>query len=350
LKDADASEVFKCRTFSKMSSESTAVDACETGENAPASPVALEEAFSHLSQYRIPSDRLSDRVRIGRGAFSQCCSATDTSTGKKVCLSLLHEVRAEDPKPLVREIECLAGNAHPTVLNFIGFSIDSSNALSVGIVTEFQEKGDLESALDHGGLNATEKSKAIFGIVCGMAYLHSRGLLHRDLKPSAVLLNGRSEPVIGGFGVSRFYEQGLELSYGVGTPLYMAPEIMSDEESYGFPVDVFAFAVTLYAIFARPDSLDDDKGKIKTAHGLFRRVLAGARLVKPPEIPEYHWGVITRCWKGNAQERPTFAALLNEFHGSHEYILSGADRSVVLEYEDRVYSDFGSPKPRAQGE
>jgi hypothetical protein len=68
--------------------------------------------------------------------------------------------------------------------------------------------------------------------------------------------------------------------------------------------------------------------------------------VKKPEIPEYHWGVIARCWNQDPEARPTFQALLDEFHESHEYILPAADQISVLEYENQVGTSFGAPNTR----
>jgi hypothetical protein len=66
--------------------------------------------------------------------------------------------------------------------------------------------------------------------------------------------------------------------------------------------------------------------------------------VRAPEIPDALWTVITRCWAQEPAERPTFLALLNEFRGGNGYVLDGADRSAVVDYEGRVWGDFGPPK------
>jgi serine/threonine protein kinase len=175
-----------------------------------------------------------------------------------------------------------------------------------------------------------------------MAYLHSRGILHLDLVARHILLNESWEPVVGGFWTSRFFDGGLCVEKIAGSPLSMAPELYQDN-GYDFSVDVFAFAVILYGIFGPPDALDDGKPPTKSARGLGYRIVHGARYVRLSEIPDYHWNVICRCWKDNPQERPTFIKILKEFHRDHNYILSGADLSSILEYEDRIYSDFGPP-------
>jgi serine/threonine protein kinase len=298
----------------------------------------------------MPSDAFSDRAPIGRGSFSQCFKAIETSTGRKVCVEV--SLNGESPESRLRrfrQLDVLAGNDHPTVLRLVGFSFSDSSKSTFDIVTELHENGDLEAMLqrERNGSghcsNATEKSKIIFGIVCGMAYLHSRGILHRNLKPHVVLLNERWEPVIASFALSRHFDGGLGLEKHVGTPSFMAPELTNESiEKYDFSIDVFSFAVTLYGIFRTPHKLDNGRMP-KTPASLIQELANGVRYEKPSEIPEYHWSVITRCWKGNPQERPTFVELLSEFHRDHNYVLSGADRSSVLEYEDWVYCDFAPP-------
>jgi hypothetical protein len=117
----------------------------------------------------------------------------------------------------------------------------------------------------------------------------------------------------------------------------MAPTVFTDGEC-DFSADVYAFAVTLYSIFAEPKEMDDGNVSRRSIMIIMRAVCRGARFLRKPEIPEYHWGVITRCWAQDPKSRPTFEMLLDEFHNSHECILPEADRSAVLEYENLIYS------------
>jgi serine/threonine protein kinase len=239
-------------------------------------------------------------------------------------------------------VEVLAGNSHFATQKLIAFCPDPNSDVPSAIVTEFHPNGDLRTAVEKewkgdGALDATVKSKIIFGIVATMAHLHSRGILHRDLRPSKILLNDRWEPVLGMSTLSRHFDGGLNLTMAVGTPMFMAPELWNSD-GYDFSVDVYAFSVTLYSIFAEPTELDDGKGRARSSRHFQMRILRGVRFLRKPEIPGYHWGVITRCWVQDPKSRPTFKILLDEFRKSHEYILPEADRSAVLRYERLVYS------------
>jgi hypothetical protein len=118
---------------------------------------------------------------------------------------------------------------------------------------------------------------------------------------------------------------------------------MSGDGGYDFAVDVYSFAVTLYSLFAEARVLDDHFRPF-VSQQLMMRVAKGTRFVKAPAIPDAIWGVITRCWHADPKARPTFWQLLNEFRGARVYALAGSDQAAILEYESRVWGDFGPPK------
>jgi serine/threonine protein kinase len=188
--------------------------------------------------------------------------------------------------------------------------------------------------------NATTKSKCVFGIAAGMAYLHEKGIIHRDLTPDNVLLDANNEPVIGGLGFAAKSIRGeWETGWAIEAPFFIAPEVFEDRDAgdgppYGLPADVYSFSVLLYLLFSRDDRPKLEGGKvIRTARQLVMQVGQGARYERSPEIPEYYWGLITRCWAHVPMDRPTFEAILAEFGESHAYVLPGADLTEVRRYE-----------------
>ena len=84
-------------------------------------------------------------------------------------------------------------------------------------------------------------------------YIHERGIIHRDLKPHCVLLSSKENaaPVkLGGFGVAlQLPESGLIQASRIGTPAFMAPEVVNRESpGFGRPVDMWALGVMLYVL------------------------------------------------------------------------------------------------------
>lgn len=82
-------------------------------------------------------------------------------------------------------------------------------------------------------------------IICGLIYLHGKGILYRDMKPENILLDENGNAALADFGVSKYIEQDqMTFSY-VGTPEYVAPEIIY-QKGHGKAVDVWCLGVLLY--------------------------------------------------------------------------------------------------------
>jgi serine/threonine protein kinase len=307
-----------------------------------------------LSGFLVELSDFQKGAPIGHGSYGEVFSGVEKSTGQAVAIKCLvaPASNVDSQKSFLRELQVIAQNEHPGTLRLIGFKIDLTGTKGPVIVTALMPNGTLGEAVQKErkrqptGFDATAKSKCVFGIAAAMAYVHSKGILHRDLKPENVFLTAEYEPVVADFGISRYCEPGVEQTASVGSPLYMAPELISGEGGeYSFPVDVFAFAVTVYCLFADPVDLDDKKGRMRSHQMVMKRIVAGARLMKKPEIPPYYWELITKCWDRGPDNRPPFLEIVEEFHRTHEYILAEADRAKVLAYEKKVYQRFESAQP-----
>jgi serine/threonine protein kinase len=291
-----------------------------------------------------PSER-----ELGIGTYGRVVEATDRNTGKRVAVKFLFKKINDQSqeRSFLRELEILASNSHPATLRLLGFGIDQRGLPMV--VTDLMPNGTLENVLrnEHRGRdnpewNATRKSICVFGICAAMAHLHAQGIVHRDLKPGNVFLNENWEPVVADFGLSRRFEPGLEQTLDVGTPRHMAPEVYNGDSEYGFPVDVYSFAVLLYSFFAEATELNDGQGPAKSGTDLVRRAAAGARFVKPRVMLEAYWTLIEVAWCQEPDQRPPFQAIVKDFHDHHDYIFPGADFEQVVEYENRILTSSAS--------
>lgn len=158
-----------------------------------------------------------------------------------------------------KEILSYSKSDNPAILSLFGYSLSNFNDEPFPtMITEFMPKGSLDKILEsqrHSlaphDFTPTKKYIILLGISIGMKYLHSRGIIHRDLKPANILLNDELYPRICDFGCSFISDKQLTetliKSEEVGTPMYMAPEIFSDEP-YSYKVDVYAFSMLAYEI------------------------------------------------------------------------------------------------------
>lgn len=131
--------------------------------------------------------------------------------------------------------------------------IDSyENEHNVHMVMELVEGGELFDHIKNNGPVVEEKAKHYFQqLVDGVSYLHSKGITHRDLKPENILLNNKKNPTvlkITDFGLSRFVSETSLMETLVGTPSYLAPEILEPRKGYTKKVDAWSLGCILFIL------------------------------------------------------------------------------------------------------
>jgi serine/threonine protein kinase len=216
--------------------------------------------------------------------------------------------------------------------------------------------GNLQSLLDAqaqgrdspAGFGATELTKIVYGIAFGMQQLHANGVVHRDLKPGNVFLDGRFEPRVADFGLSRFAPADAVMTGAIGSPLFMAPELCCEGARYSEKVDVFAFAVLVYHLFITDGRIVMDDDRPVTSHAqLMIRVIQGTRLKMTDAVPTPYQNLIVQCWAGDPQERPSFADILRRLEENNEFCFPGTDMANFEEYKARLAQSRATTERRA---
>jgi hypothetical protein len=187
---------------------------------------------------------------VGRGAIAEVVRARDERTGGEVALKVLYPHLRESAvvvERFRREVEIVRRIAHPHVLA-IRDVVESGEHLF--LVMDYHPGGDLADRLARAGRLAPPEIRALAAQLCGaLAAAHRAGVVHRDVKPSNVLCGpGPALDVrLCDFGLARTAElAGLTTQSAVlGTPEYMAPEVISD--GHADPrSDIYSLGVVLY--------------------------------------------------------------------------------------------------------
>jgi serine/threonine protein kinase len=169
---------------------------------------------------------------------------------------------------------------------------------SAYIVSEYVEGPSLEQLVRrHGPRDEDSLTRLALSTVGALAAIHKAGIVHRDFKPSNVLI-GHDGPRVIDFGIARALDQ-VTVTAGkmVGTPPYMSPEQLSGEQ-VGPPADVFSWAVTMmFAATGRPVFGEDSMPAI------FNRVLTFHPDLSP--LPQHLRGVVGSCLSKRPEDRPT---------------------------------------------
>lgn len=204
-----------------------------------------------ITAMRIPFEKITTTKLISYGGHGQVYLGA--YRGEQVAIKrLLPEKRKKlcEVNPFLAEIKMMASVEHPRIVRFIGVAWDSLTDLCA--VIEFMDGGDLHSLLkkfedskqrQHGF--HFDKARIALQVAHALAYLHSLDpiVLHRDLKSMNILLTPNLEVKITDFGVSRLWSVDT-MTAGVGTALWMAPEVMMGEH-YDTSADIFSFGIVL---------------------------------------------------------------------------------------------------------
>jgi hypothetical protein len=180
--------------------------------------------------------------------------------------------------------------------------------------------------------NPTGISLLICSLVLGMRYVHSRRIIHHDLKPSNILINEKGHVWISDFGSSRFEAEQGTCEAAPGTVRYAAPEQYQDRAVCTRKCDVFTFGLVLYEMLARVPVFERGEPYFVVIRRLRARDL--------PNLPAEHGCLMQRliawCWKQDPANRPSFRDIFDLFE-SHDFaILPGADRNRIRDFVDRM--------------
>lgn len=190
--------------------------------------------------------------RIGRGGMATVYRATQTAIGREVAIKVLPAQFLEDKSFLerfTREVKVIADLQHPRILPIYDFGQHEGIPY---IVMAYMAGSTLADRMSDGPLALDELVRLVREIAEGLDHAHRQGVVHRDFKPSNVLLDRYDNAHLADFGIAKVSESTVGLTGTdtvIGSPGYMAPEMAQMNEVTPL-VDVYALGVTLYQMLS----------------------------------------------------------------------------------------------------
>lgn len=202
---------------------------------------------------------------------------------------------------LRREGRVLAALDHPSILNVYRLVEDGT---VLALITEYMDGGNFEDALDERRLSGRAVVDVLVQVGSALQAAHAAGVVHRDVKPTNVLLGAGGRAVLADFGLSRLGGEFRTQSGAItGTPLYMAPEQITAPDAEAPTLDVYSFgALTYRALTGRPPFVAADLKSLADLHLLVApEPLEQVR----PGVPESVSKAVVQTLAKHPEDRPT---------------------------------------------
>lgn len=184
---------------------------------------------------------------IDKGAYGKVFLARSVFINKPVAIKCF-EIESSDPQKSIvhvkQEIKIMNGNRHKNVIKLLDFYRTKNYFF---VVTELAPNGNLLNYIQkHGTFDEFEFLPILKQIVSGIYYLHKKNILHRDIKLENMLIGEDFQIKICDFGISKFIQKGVVIHEHIGTPAYIAPEVILEKGYNDFKSDIWSLGVLCY--------------------------------------------------------------------------------------------------------
>ncbi|KAE8733615.1 Cyclin-dependent kinase C-2 [Hibiscus syriacus] len=219
------------------------------------------------------ADSFEKLDKIGQGTYSNVYRARDLDQKKVVALKkvIFDNLEPESVRFMAREIHILRRLDHPNVIKLEGL-VTSRMSCSLYLVFEYMEH-DLAGLASHPDLKFSESQVKCYmqQLFCGLDHCHSRGVLHRDIKGSNLLIDNNGILKIADFGLASFYDphQNQPLTSRVVTLWYRAPELLLGATYYSTAVDLWSTGCILAELYAGKPIMPG-RTEVEQLHKIFK--------------------------------------------------------------------------------
>lgn len=217
-------------------------------------PVVPSQSDSELRLHveRVLSPHYELDTEIGRGGMGVVYRAKDRKLKRTVAIKVLPPelaFRSEIKMRFLREAETAAQLNHPNIVDI--YAVDEAEGIVYFVMAYITGDNLAKRLHDHGALSVDETRRTLRDVADALAYAHERGVVHRDIKPDNILIDGQSgRPMVTDFGIARAVSEGdsrlTATGIAIGTPTYMSPEQAAGERTIDGRSDLYSLGILGY--------------------------------------------------------------------------------------------------------
>jgi len=201
---------------------------------------------------RVLSPHYELDTEIGRGGMGVVYRAKDRRLKRTVAIKVLPPelaFRSEIKTRFLREAETAAQLNHPNIVDI--YAVDEAEGIVYFVMAYITGDNLAKRLHDHGVLSVDETRRTLRDVADALAYAHERGVIHRDIKPDNILIDGQSgRPMVTDFGIARAISEGdsrlTATGIAIGTPTYMSPEQAAGERTIDGRSDLYSLGILGY--------------------------------------------------------------------------------------------------------
>ncbi len=260
-----------------------------------------------VGQYRILE-------KLGEGGLATVFRALDETLDRFVAMKVLHMSLGDNPRLMLRfrqEAQVIAKLEHPNIVPIYNFDEKDTQPY---LVLKYVNGKSLQDRLIKGALPQTEILQVASAVGAALQHAHQSKILHRDVKPSNILLDQEEKIYITDFGLAKLIsdEPGITTDpKPLGTPYYISPEQAAGMKRLTEGTDIYSFGVVLYELCVGKVPFEGDTLTIIHNH-IFEPLPLPTSL--KPDLPTAVERVLLRALAKNPNERfRTVKALVDEF-------------------------------------
>ncbi|MBW0476180.1 hypothetical protein O181_015895 [Austropuccinia psidii MF-1] len=208
--------------------------------------------LQHIQSLRdVPVEEIFTKLDIvGKGAYGAVYKGIHNATGTVLALKVINLDTAEDDMiEIQREVALLSQLRDSDRHNCIGYHGCYFYQTELWIAMDYASGGSIRTLLKPGKIDEKYAQLIIRETLIGMNYIHHQDIIHRDIKSANILLTNSNRIVLCDFGIAApLQSTNHKRSTFIGTPYWMAPEVITDGRLYDTKADIWSLGITLYEI------------------------------------------------------------------------------------------------------